>query len=183
MTSCLIWILPAINPLDTSCDHLVRLDSPSLSSEPQHTSSVDSVENEFLPESEGKMDHTKLSPTDIFSGHHDYELLLLQKKIDAPNGNLNHQESHNKTELCITKYIPLCDSAVHTGTTSSVPSSSSETNRVSNCHSSLVTTPSSSIDLTSQSIPHKDPMQHVDKNGEHYGENWHNISKNRKNSD
>ena len=38
---------------------------------------------------------------------------------------------NQETELYITKYIPLCDSAVHTGTTSSVPSSPSETNRVS----------------------------------------------------
>ena len=81
--------------LDTSCDHLLHLDSPSLSSELQDTSSVDSVEIEFLPESEGKLDHTNLSPIDAFSGHHDYELVLLQKEIDATNGNLNHQETHN----------------------------------------------------------------------------------------
>ena len=56
---------------DTSCDHLLHLDSPSLSSELQDTSSVDSVEIEFLPESEGKLDHTNLSRTDVFSGHHD----------------------------------------------------------------------------------------------------------------
>ena len=82
-------------PLDTSCDHLLHLDSPRLSSELQDTSSVDSVEIEFLPESEGQQDHTNLSPTDVFSGHHDYELFLLQKEIDAPNGNLNHQDTHN----------------------------------------------------------------------------------------
>ena len=35
------------------------------------------------------------SPTDVFSGHHDYELFLLQKKLDAPNDNLNHQDIHN----------------------------------------------------------------------------------------
>ena len=52
------------------------------------------------------------------------------------------------------------------------------------CHSNLVTTPSSSINLTSQSVPHKDPMKHVGKNGEHfYGENWHNTTKNGENSD
>ena len=81
--------------LDTSCDHLLHLDSPSLSSQLQETSSVDSVEIEFLPESEGELDHTNLSPTDVFSGHHDYELFLLQKEIEAPNGNLNHQDTHN----------------------------------------------------------------------------------------
>ena len=82
-------------PLNTSCDHLIHLDSPSLSSELQDTSSVESVEIEFLPESEGKQDHTNLSPTDVFSRHHDYELFLLQKAIDAPNGTLNHQDTHN----------------------------------------------------------------------------------------
>ena len=39
-------------------------------------------------------------------------------------------------------------------TTFSVPRSSSYTHQVSNCHSNLVTTPSSSIDLTSQSVSH-----------------------------
>ena len=52
--------------LDTSCDHLLHLDSPSLISDLQDTSSVDSVEIEFLPESEGKLDHTNLSSTDVF---------------------------------------------------------------------------------------------------------------------
>ena len=79
-------------PLDTSCDHLLHLDSPSLSSELQDTSSVDSVEIEFLPESEGNLDHTNLSPTDVFSGHHDYELFLLQKEIDVPYGNLENED-------------------------------------------------------------------------------------------
>ena len=82
-------------PLDTSCDHLLHLDSPSLSSELQDNSSVDRVEIELLPESEGQLDHTNLSLTDVFSEHHDYELLLLQKEFDAPNDNLNHHDIHN----------------------------------------------------------------------------------------
>ena len=82
-------------PLDTSCDHLLHLDSSRLSSEIQDTSSVDSVEIEVLPESEGKLDHTNLSPTDVFSGHHDYELFFLQKEIDAPSDNLNFQNTHD----------------------------------------------------------------------------------------
>ena len=81
-------------PLDTSCDYLLHLDSPSLSPELQYNSSVDSVEIEFLPESEGQLDHTKNSPTDLFSTHHDYELFLLQKEFDAPNNNLNHHNFH-----------------------------------------------------------------------------------------
>ena len=80
--------------LDTSCDYLLHLDSPSLSPELQYNSSVDSVEIEFLPESEGHLDHTKNSPTDLFSTHHDYELFLLQNELDAPNNNLNHYNFH-----------------------------------------------------------------------------------------
>ena len=68
-------------PLDTSCDHLIHLDSPSLSSETQDNSSVDSIEIDFLPESEEQLDHTNLLPTDVFSEHHDYELFLLQKEL------------------------------------------------------------------------------------------------------
>ena len=40
--------------LDTSCDHLLHLDSPSHSSEPKDTTSVESVEIEFFPEFEGQ---------------------------------------------------------------------------------------------------------------------------------
>ena len=81
-------------PLDTSCDHWIHLDSPSLSSELQDNSSVDSDEIEFLPESEGQLDHTNFTPTDVFSEHHDNELFLLQKEFDAPNDNPNHYDIH-----------------------------------------------------------------------------------------
>ena len=80
--------------LGTSCDHLLHLDSPSLTSELQDNSSVESVEIEFLPESEGKLDNTYHSPTDVFSEHHEYELFILQKELDAPNDNLNHYDIH-----------------------------------------------------------------------------------------
>ena len=86
--------LDEVSPLDTSCDHLLHFDSPCLSSELQDNSSVDSVEIEFLPESEGQLDHTNITPTDVFSEHHDYELFLLQKEFDAPNDNLNHYSFH-----------------------------------------------------------------------------------------
>ena len=82
-------------PLDTSCDHLLHLDSASLSSELQDNSNVDSVEIDLLPESEGQLDHSNLSPTDVFSEHHDYELFLQQKEFDSPNDNLNHHDIHN----------------------------------------------------------------------------------------
>ena len=71
-------------PLDTAYAHLPHLDSPSLSSELQANSIVDSVEIELLLESEGQLDHTNLSTTDVFSELHDYELFLLQKEFDAP---------------------------------------------------------------------------------------------------
>ena len=44
--------------LDTSCDHLLHLDSPSLSSELQDTSSVKSVEIEFVPDFEEPLEVT-----------------------------------------------------------------------------------------------------------------------------
>ena len=61
--------------LDTSCEHLLHLDSPSLSSELQDTSSAENVEIEFLPEPEGKLDHTNLLPTNVFPAQHNYEVL------------------------------------------------------------------------------------------------------------
>ena len=110
--------------LDASCDHLLHLDSPSLSSELllQDNSIVENTETESVPdfedllqldstsvlsqetssieiehvsESEGqKLDNANLSPIDIFFEHHDYEVFLLQKEIDAPYDNLSHQENH-----------------------------------------------------------------------------------------
>ena len=79
-------------------------------------------------------------------------------------GKLNQE-----TEFCITIHITFGDSVVHTGTTFSVPSSSSETSRVSSCHSSLVTTPSSRMILDKLKIEvTKDPIHPVGKNGEHF---------------
>ena len=94
--------------LNTSCDHQLHLDHPSTSPELQDHSTVLSaepesildsedllqsdsisvssqatcnIETEFLSEFKGQLDDTNLSPTDVFSGHHDYEMFLLQKKI------------------------------------------------------------------------------------------------------
>ena len=53
-----------------------------------------SIETEFLPEFEGQLDDTNLSPTDVFSGHYDYELFLLQKVIDEPHDNISHEDTH-----------------------------------------------------------------------------------------
>ena len=61
------------------------MDSISVSSQ-----ATCSIETEFHPEFKGQLDDTNLSPTDVFSGHYDYELFLLQKEIGAPHDNLNH---------------------------------------------------------------------------------------------
>ena len=107
--------------LNTSCDHQFHLDHPSISHELQNHSIVENAEItstldsedllqldsisvssqatcsiviEFLPEFEGQLDYTNLSPTDAFSGHYDYELFLLQKEIDAPHDNISHEDTH-----------------------------------------------------------------------------------------
>ena len=101
---------------------------------------------------------------------------------DPTLAKLIHIKLSSETEFCITMHIPLCDLVVHTGTTFSVPSSSSETNRVSDCNSRFVTTPSSrmipgklEIEVT------KDPIYHVGKNGEHLIKDpIHHVGKNGK---
>ena len=80
--------------LDTSCDHLLHLDCPSLSSEQQETSSVESVEIDFVPDFWESLESNKFSPTDVFSVQHDYDLFLLIQEIDSPSDNLNHQDTH-----------------------------------------------------------------------------------------
>ena len=80
--------------LDTSCDHLVHLDSPSHSSEPLDTSIVESAEIDFIHESEEPLENNKPSPKDIFSSQHNNDLFLLNQEIDTPSDNLNHQDTH-----------------------------------------------------------------------------------------
>ena len=94
-------------------------------------------------------------------------------------------KSNEQIELCITKHIPLCDSAGHTGIPFPTPRSSPETNRISNSHSSLVTTPSSRMIHGKPTVEVTEVLTHSNgKNGEHfYGENWHNTTKNGENSD
>ena len=62
---------------------------------------------------------------------------------------------------------------------------SSETNLFSNSHSSIVTTPSSRIILGKPKSEVTKVLTYINgKNGEHfYVENWHNMTKNGKNSD
>ena len=63
---------------------------------------------------------------------------------------------------------------VHTGTPSSMPKLSPGTNRVSDCHCSLVTAPSSRLIFDKpKSEVNKALIHHIGKNGEHfYGENF-----------
>ena len=80
--------------MDTSGEHLIHLDSPSLSSELQDTSRVESIGVEFVPDFEEPLDNNNFSPTDLFSEQHDYDLFLLNQEIHTPSDNVNHQESH-----------------------------------------------------------------------------------------
>ena len=98
---------------------------------------------------------------------------------DFTLGKLNQE-----IEFHITKHTPL----VHTGTPFSMLHSSSGTNRVSDCQSSLVTTSSSRWILDKPKIEVTKALIHcIGKNGEHfYGENfiyeypksWNNIKLN-----
>ena len=80
-------------------------------------------------------------------------------------GKLNQE-----TEFYITKHTPL----VHTGTRFSMPKFYSGRNRVTDCHSSLVTTSSSRWILDTPKIEVTKALLHdIGKNGEHfYGENF-----------
>ena len=109
--------------LDTSCDHLLHLDSPSLSSELQDNSIIKNAETESVPDFEDllQLDSTsvssqdtssieiefvsdpkealeskKFSPTDVISIQHDYDLSLLNQEINTPSDNLHHQD----TDVC-----------------------------------------------------------------------------------
>ena len=73
---------------------MFHLDAPSLSSELQDTSRVESVAIEFVPDFEEALESTKFSPTDGFSVQHDYDLFLLNQEIDTLSDNLNHQDTH-----------------------------------------------------------------------------------------
>ena len=103
---------------------------------------------------------------------------------------LNQVKLLCETEFRITKscFVSYTKQFIVADTIFYVPRSSSCTHQVSDCHSNLVTTPSSSIDLTSQSVSHlslsflcriflildklkiemtKDALHHTGKNGEH----------------
>ena len=113
------------------------------------------------------------------------QVMLLCAPSSSTSWDPTFAKLNQEIKLCITKHIPLCDSSVHTGTPFSVPSSSSETDRVSNSNSSLVTTPPSRMILGKPKIEVTKVLTHqVGKNEEYFhGENWHNTTKNGENSD
>ena len=80
--------------MDASCDQLLHLDPPSHSSDPQDISSAENVEIEFFPEYEVQLDYANLSPTDVFTLFHEYDLFLINEEIDTPSDNLNIQSTH-----------------------------------------------------------------------------------------
>ena len=75
---------------------------------------------------------------------------------DLTLAKLNQVKLLCKTDFCITKFyfVWYIQQFIVADTTFSVPRSSSYTNQVSDCHSNLVTTPSSSIDLYFESVPY-----------------------------
>ena len=83
-----------IIPYNQFVDQLPHLDSPSLSSELQGTSSVESVEMEFVPDFEEHLESNKFSPTDAFNVQHDYELSKHKQESDTPSDNPNHHDTH-----------------------------------------------------------------------------------------
>ena len=125
---------------------------------------------------------------------------------DSTLAKLNQVKLLHETEFCITKscFVWYTQQLIGADTNFYAPRSSPCTHQYSDCHSNLVTTPSSSVDMTSQSVPHlslsflcrifliidklenemiKDSLHHAGKNGEHsYGENLNNAAKNREHS-
>ena len=169
-------------PLDTSCNLQPHLDSPSLSSELQDNSSVDSV-GVHSP-SASQASHTNLSNSLVSKyppdpGEHvvkRYATSTCEQDIPVQWFKFIHPSPKTrmtKTPFQITVHVAYSPIA-------SMPSSSSETNRVSNSHSSIVTTPSSRIILGKPKVEVTKALTHHNgKNGEHfYGENLHNTTKN-----
>ena len=98
------------------------------------------------------------------------QIKLLCNPISSTLCDFTLGKLNQETEFCITKHTPL----VHTGTPFSMPKSSSGTKRVSDRHSSLVSTSSSRWILDKPKIEvTKALTHHIGKNGElFYGENF-----------
>ena len=165
----------------TSCDHTLQ---PRCAHNPMVTQcNLSQHDLSSLAAPKGEM-KSSFSWTSLFKSPTSNTLCFGEPTL----GKLNQVEllhsiptltkSNQEAELCITKHIPLCDSAGHTGIPFPTPRSSSETNRVSNSHSSLVTAPSSRMILGKPMIEVTKVLTHNSgKNGEHfYWENWHNTT-------
>ena len=171
--------------LNISYNHQLQLDHPSTLPELKDHSIVGSAEPESILDSE---DLLQLDSISLCFGEPILRKLNQVKLLCNPTSStlcdLTLEKLNQETEFYITNHTPL----VHAGTPFSVPKSSSGTNRVSDCHSSLVTTSSSRWILDKHKIEvTKALIHHIGKNGEHfYGENfiyeypksWNNINLN-----
>ena len=134
-----------------------------------------------------KLDHSSLDPPKVkmessFSWTH---LFKSPTSCTLCFGEPTLRKLNQVKLLCNPSSSTLCDFTsgklnqetgflVHKGTPSSMPKSSPGTNRVSDCHSRLVTTPSSRLILDKPKIEVNKALIHqVGKNGEHfYGDNF-----------
>ena len=127
------------------------VDSHSFTKEPQH---------DFTSLASPKGRWKVLSVGIVFSKVQDQALCVLVNLHLQSSIKNQHLQRSIKSSCCVK--LSLTSQRLRLFGT---PNSILVQHRVSIFHSNLVTTPSSSIDLTSQSVPHKDPMQHVGKNG------------------
>ena len=131
-------------------------------------------QNLLIASPKGEMKRT-FSWTSFYKIHTSGTLCFAQPTLEKLNQAklLYSIKLSSEIEFFITMHTPLCEPAVHTGTSLSVLKSPSGTSRVSDCHSSLVTTPSSRRILHKSKIEvTKLLIHHVGKNGKpFYGEN------------
>ena len=132
------------------------------------------------------------------------KIIIIKERLNSDKYLIYYAYCSRHYFLCSKIFLLHTQQHIVANTILYVPRSSSCTHQVSDCYSNLVSTPSSSIDLTSQSVPHlslsflcriflildklkiemnKDSLNHAAKNGEHsYGENMHNAAKNGEHS-
>ena len=94
------------------------------------------------------------------------QVKLLCNPTSSPLCDFTLGKLNQETGFYITNHTPLI---VHTGTPFCMPKSSPGSIRVSDCHSSLVATPSSRLILDKPKIEvNKALIHHIGKNGEHF---------------
>ena len=84
--------------------------------------------------------------------YHTFAEYLFLSLIDVHGKTLLIRSHQVHLDYGQTKHVWYTQQLIAADTTFSVPRSSSYTHQVSNCHSNLVTTPASSINLTSKSV-------------------------------